>query len=84
MSGVEVNRLNLVTKVAVITSSSTRRENHSLPQASQVCFELLIVVLCFVVNYGMTNIRPIWLLWFFQCLYEPVPTFIQYSNRVDF
>ena len=41
MAGVEVNRLNLVTKVAVITAYSTKRVDNSLPQSTQVCSKRL-------------------------------------------
>ena len=82
MSGVEVNRLNLVTKIAVITSSSTRRENHSLPQASQVCLELFILVPRFVVKYGMTNIRPIRSLQYFP-LFARNGTLCSFSTQTE-
>lgn len=36
MSGVEVNRLNLVTKVAAITAYSTKRVDNILSQSTQV------------------------------------------------
>lgn len=36
MSGVEVNRLNLVTKVAAITAYSTKRVDNRLSQSTQV------------------------------------------------
>lgn len=36
MSGVEVNRLNLVTKVAAITAYSTKRVDNILSQSIQV------------------------------------------------
>ena len=36
MSGVKVNRLNLVTKVAVITAYSTKRVYNRLSQSTQV------------------------------------------------
>lgn len=36
MAGVKIDRLNLVTKVTVITAYSTKREDLSLPQSSQV------------------------------------------------
>ena len=37
MTGVKIERLSLVTKVAVIAAYSTKRLNQSLPQGSQVC-----------------------------------------------
>lgn len=36
MSGVKVDKINLVTKIAVITAYSTKRVDQSLPQNSQV------------------------------------------------
>lgn len=62
MAGVEVNRLNLVTKIAVITAYSTNRVDHSLPQTAQVCKELCFYFFVETVFVVVVVVLYLWVL----------------------
>ena len=53
MSGVKIDRINLVTKVAVITAYSTKRVDQSLPQSSQVRYDLFLRYNC---SFSLINV----------------------------
>ena len=74
MAGVEVNRLNLVTKIAVITAYSTNRVDHSLPQSAQVCTELcfyFFVETVFVVDVVVLYLWVLLSVWYYLGHLDP-------------